>query len=156
MDLKELSALLNGEDKQDVVLAGIGNIDRRDDYLGIALLEAIKARFHDIKTINCHDMPENYTGPILALKPKIVVFLDALHTDGSTGSAFLFDHSEIAGIAASTHGLSLGVIAEYLINTCECKVYLLGIIPKDISNGTGLSSEIIQSINNVVTGVINA
>jgi len=134
-----------------VVLAGIGNNMKGDDGAGPAVIERLQASGSPVASINCGDIPENYLGKIAALKPATIVFVDAVEMNEPAGTVRLFTSDKIISGGASTHGMSLDMLARYLAAETGAAVYLLGIQPKSVALGATLSPEVEAAVKALVS-----
>ena len=74
--------------------------------------------------------PENLTGEIRAFGPSHVVILDAADLGRRPGTVELVPvDAPSLSVSASTHGLPLEVLANYLRQSIGCDVLVLGIQP---------------------------
>ncbi|RLI34980.1 hydrogenase maturation peptidase HycI [Candidatus Bathyarchaeota archaeon] len=142
-----LRSWLRGAER--VVVAGIGSPLRRDDYIGVKIvkdLENLRALPRDrILLIECGTVPENFTKTIGNFKPTHILLIDAALLNLPPGSTRLIKPDEIGGIAVSTHTLPLNILCRYLTEVTNAKIALLGVQPKDISLGEGMSEELTKT-----------
>jgi len=127
-----------------VVIAGIGNPLRRDDFVGIKIAKNLRNRVsRSVYLIECETVPESYIGPITEFKPTHVLVIDAAFLNQKPGSSKLVKPDQMAVIPpTSTHALPLQIFCEYLARTTEAKIALLAIQPKDTRFGEGLTAEL--------------
>ncbi len=131
------------------MFVGIGNKYSGDDGIGPEVIKKLKEADLPLNAIDCGDLPENHFRDMARFKPKSVVFVDAVAMNKAPGSYDLFESSQIQNFTVSTHGISLGMLAEYLNTELGAKVYLLGIQPKNLK-GEGLSEEASAGVTKVV------
>jgi hydrogenase 3 maturation protease len=62
---------------------------------------------------------------------------------------------EIDGMSASTHSLPLSMLVKFLILDLNCKVKLLGIQAASNEVGETVSPQVLQAVEEVVTGLDN-
>ena len=139
--------------EKPILFVGIGNNHKGDDGIGPDIIKKIKEAKLPINAIDCGLMPENHFKEIASYKPKSVVFIDAVSMNKEPGSYDFFETTQIENFTPSTHGISIGMIAEYLNTELGAKVYLLGIQPKSLKKGEGLSieaSKAVVALTNVV------
>ncbi len=124
-----------------VVIAGIGNSLRKDDYVGVEVVRHLKNRVPpNVHIIECETVPESFTQSIEELKPSHVLIVDAAFIDSKPGDSRLVSPQKLQEQQAiSTHALPLRIFCEYLLQTTEAKIALLVIQPQDTSFGEGLT-----------------
>ena len=127
-----------------VVVAGIGNPLRKDDYVGGSVVEDLRGRVSQrVYLIECETVPESFIGPITKFEPTHVLLIDAGFLNRKPGSWELVYANGMAERAAiSTHALPLQIFCEYITKTTSAKIALLVIQPKDTSFGEGLTTEL--------------
>jgi len=138
------------EFEKPVLFVGIGNRDSGDDAIGPEIIKMIKEAKLPLNAIDCGMMPENYFKDIASYRPKTVVFIDAVAMNKAPGTLDLFESDKIESFSVSTHGISLGMIAEYLKAELKTKVYLLGIQPKSIKQGDMISEEVTKTVSKLI------
>ena len=142
-DLKvELEKWLVGKEK--IVIAGIGNPIRQDDYVGLKIVEDLRGKVPDnVCLLECETVPESYLLDIEQFKPTHVLLIDAAFLGLKPGLASLFDAQDIVDFPAiTTHVLPLKVFCEYVKQSTGAKLGLLLIEPKSMEFGEGLSVEV--------------
>jgi len=124
-----------------IALLGIGNELRRDDSVGLTVIDRLGALIDDpsISLVKCHEVPENFTGRVKRFKPACVILIDAADFGGVPGEIRVFDLSELEGIEITTHRPSLAVLGEYLQSETSAGIFVIGIQPADREFGEGLS-----------------
>jgi hydrogenase 3 maturation protease len=136
-----------------VAVVGMGHELRGDDAAGIAVARALHASLPDDEralAIDAGPVPENQTGPLRRFWPDIVLFVDAAEMDEPPGAIRWLPWNEADGLGASTHTLSLQILARFLIRELGCKVALLGIQPVDNAIASRLSPEMAEAIDAIV------
>jgi len=142
-DLKaELEKWLIGREK--IVVAGIGNPIRQDDYVGLKIVESLQGKVPDnVCLLECETVPESYLLDIEQFKPTHVLLIDAAFLGLKPGLASLLDAQKIVDFPAiTTHVLPLKVFCEYVKQSTGAKIMLLLIEPKSMEFGEGLSIEV--------------
>jgi len=124
-----------------IALLGIGNELRRDDSVGLTVIDRLGALIDDpaISLVKCHEVPENFTGRVKRFKPACVILIDAADFGGTPGEARVFELSELQGIELTTHRPSLTVLGEYLQSETSAGIFVIGIQPADREFGEGMS-----------------
>ena len=137
-DLKEW---LNGA--SNVVVAGIGNEIRHDDFVGVKIAQDLKGKVSGkVYLIECETVPESFMDEIVELKPSHVLLIDAAILDLAPGEVRLYDVEKVVNVPSiTTHMLPLRVFCDYITQMAQTKLALLLIQPKDTDFGEGLTSE---------------
>ena len=137
---------------------GIGNPLRKDDGIGIVLLEKLV----EIKD----DLPDDIeyidggTGGMnllhLFARFDIVVFIDAVNFGGEVGESKLFKSEDVNSkkipINISTHESDILKVIQISkkLKECPSKLFIFGIQPEDTSFGQTISNEIQENIDLLV------
>jgi len=142
---EELEKWLVGKEK--VVIAGIGNPIRQDDYVGLKIVEGLQGKVPgNVRLLECETVPESYMLDIEQFKPTHVLLIDAASMGLKSGQACLIDAEKVADFPAITsHVLPLRVFCEYVRQTTGAKIGLLLVEPKFMEFGEGLSVEVEQA-----------
>jgi hydrogenase 3 maturation protease len=127
-----------------VVIAGVGNPLRRDDFVGVEVVRNLRNEVsQNVYLIQCETVPESFIQPIIDFRPSHILVIDAGLLNLLPGSLKLVEPKEItAAPAVSTHALPLQIFCEYLAKTTNAKLTLLIIQPKETSFGEGLTEEL--------------
>jgi len=133
--------LTNGE---RVVVAGIGNPIRSDDFVGVKIVQNLQGKVSErVYLIECETVPESFLQPIVEFNPTHVLLIDAALIGLMPGETRLIDPQRIADFPAiSTHMLPLRIFCEYLTATTKAKISLLLIEPKNVEFGEGLTPDV--------------
>ncbi|MGD0643354.1 MAG: hydrogenase 3 maturation endopeptidase HyCI [Candidatus Bathyarchaeia archaeon] len=139
---KELESWL--AEAKKVVIAGIGNPIRSDDYVGLNIVEKLKGKLPEtVCLLECETVPESYLLDIEEFKPTHVLLIDAAFLESNPGEARLVDAEKISDSSAiTTHILPLRIFCEYVKQATGAKIALLLIEPKSVEFGEGLTAEI--------------
>jgi len=132
---------------QKVVVAGIGNPFRRDDFVGVEIVRNLKNKVSgSVYLIEAETIPENYMQKITDFKPTHILLIDAGIINKPAGTPQLVDHAQlIRKTSISTHTLPLRIFCDYLTQTTAAKIALLIIQPQDTSFGEGLTTKLKQT-----------
>jgi len=146
---KELGKWLSGAER--VVIAGIGNPIRMDDYVGVKIIQNLRGRVSDkVMLIECESVPESYMQQIIDFNPTHILLIDAAVLGLKPSESRLVKPEQLTSIPAfSTHMLPLRIFCEYLTKTIKAEIALLLIEPKKTDFGEELSSEISISAENI-------
>jgi len=134
-----------------VVIAGIGNPLRKDDFVGVKIVRNLQGKVSEaVYLIECEIVPESFIQPIEEFKPTHILVIDAALLNLKPGSSKLIEPTQLAEqTAISTHALPLRIFCEYLARTTEAKIALLMIQPRDASFGEGLTVELEKTAKNL-------
>ncbi|MFA5364857.1 MAG: hydrogenase 3 maturation endopeptidase HyCI [Candidatus Bathyarchaeia archaeon] len=124
-----------------VVIAGIGNPFRRDDYVGVETVKKLENKTgKNVILIKAETVPESYIQKITNFKPTHMLIIDAGLIGMQPGKSKLVDPEQLLRkTAMSTHTLPLGVFCDYIAKTAGTKISLLVIQPQDTGFGEGLT-----------------
>lgn len=138
----ELERWVSGFEK--VVIVGIGNSLRKDDFVGVKIVRELKDKVStSVHLIECETVPESYLESIIESNPTHILVIDAALLNLKPGSSRLVSPRELQDRkAVSTHILPLRLFCDYLTQTVEAKIALLLIQPKDTSFGEGLTEDL--------------
>jgi hydrogenase 3 maturation protease len=139
---KELAKWLKGAER--VVIVGIGNPIRMDDYVGVKIVQNLRGKVSDkVMLIEAETVPENYMHEIVGFQPTHVLLIDAAIQGLKPGETRLAKTSELKSSPVfSTHMLPLRLFCEQLSETAETKICFLLIEPKTTDFGEGMTPEI--------------
>jgi len=138
-------------------IIGLGNPLRRDDGIGIVLLELLMNRKKELpKNI---ELIDGGIGGInllhLLMRFNLVLLIDAVNFKGRPGEARVFSLKDIQSqkkpVMASTHNpdfLNILRLSQELKELPEALV-IFGVQPGDVSQGMGLSKEIETVLNDL-------
>jgi hydrogenase 3 maturation protease len=127
-----------------VVVAGIGNSMRSDDYVGPRIVEGLQGKVGcDVLLLECETVPESYILHIEEFKPTHVLLVDAAEMGLEVGDTKLLAAESLPQTPAiSSHGLSLRVFCEYLKKTNDAKIALLLVQPESMEFDEGLTPKV--------------
>ena len=125
-----------------VVVAGIGNPIRRDDFVGVKIVQDLKGKVSkNVRLIECETVPESFLQEIIDLKPSHLLLIDAAFIGLKPGEMRLVFPEQVADFpAVTTHVLPLRIFCEYIKNMAETKIALLLIEPETTEFGEGLTA----------------
>ena len=127
-----------------VVVAGIGNPIRMDDFVGVKIVQDLQGKLpKSICLIECETVPESFMDEIVELKPSHVLLIDAAVMGLKSGEARLLDAEKVTDFPPiSTHMLPLRVFCDYITQLTKAKIALLLIEPGNTNFGEGLTMEV--------------
>jgi len=136
-----------------VVVAGIGNPVRRDDFVGVEIVRKLQNRVSEsVFLIEAETVPESFMDPITKFKPTHILIIDAGIMNQKPGTPKLADPTQLMRkTSISTHTLPLRIFCDYLTETTAAKIALLIIQPQDASFGEGLTPKLKQTAKNLTT-----
>jgi len=143
-------------DAKRVVVAGIGNPIRMDDFVGVKIVQDLRGKVSEkVYLIECETVPENFIQQILDFKPTHILLVDAAVLGLEPGSSMLIEPERLVMFPAfSTHALPLRIFCEYLAKTTKAKIALLLIEPKKADFGEGLTLEVEASAQDIVDALL--
>lgn len=139
------------EGVRQLAVLGIGNELYLDDGAGVVLareLSRLKLSPERLQAFEAGPVPENFTGALRKMKPSHVLMADAANLGLAPGAIRVVDPAEITGAGFSTHTLPLKILASY-IERVGSRVVIIGIQPKTIFLGDGLSPEVADAVSRV-------
>jgi len=92
--------------------------------------------------------PENFINQLKDFDEIIII--DALEFDGEIGEVKIFELDEIKGSLISTHNIPISLLQNFFPDS---KIKIIGIQPKNIEFGEGLSEELESKIEEIVEKV---
>jgi len=139
---KKLREWFSGAER--VVVAGIGNPIRMDDFVGVKVVRDLQGKVSEkVLLIECETVPESFIQQIVDFRPSHVLLIDAAVMGLEPGACRLVKPEHLKVFPAiSTHMLPLRVFCDYLAKTLEAKIVLLLIEPKETDFGESLSREV--------------
>jgi hydrogenase 3 maturation protease len=147
---KKLNDWLAGAER--VVVAGIGNPIRTDDFVGVKIVQDLKGKVSSkVHLIECETVPESFMDEIVELKPSHVLLVDAAVLGLKPGEVRLFEAKEVMSFPAiSTHTLPLRVFCDYITQLTKAKIALLLIEPENTEFGEGLTAEVQAAAEKII------
>ena len=131
-------------DAKKVVVAGIGNTIRSDDYVGLNIVEKLKGKLpENVCLLECETVPESCLLDIEEFNPTHVLLIDSAFLGLKPGAVRLINPERLTGFSAvTTHILPLRLFCDYVTAMTRAKVGLLLIEPCDVEFGEGLTPEV--------------
>ncbi len=144
------------------MIAGIGNLYRKDDGIGVIISRAIKDRINtknDLKVDVVEISEPSLLIDVLHNYDKIII-IDAIRSNSidTIGTVHILNYKDIDDkCIASTHTIDLRdlLILTGTIYSINMDFTLIGIEGKDFSMGEGLSPELMDKISNIISTVID-
>jgi len=107
---ERLGAIARG---RRVAVVGVGNPLCGDDGVGPLVAARLAAR-GVAGALDAGPVPENHLGPLLALAPEVVLFVDAVEHGAPAGAVRLVRAADLGPRLSSTHAPSLRLLAALL------------------------------------------
>ncbi|MEM0285895.1 MAG: hydrogenase maturation peptidase HycI [Candidatus Methanomethylicaceae archaeon] len=144
------------KDSKKLLFIGIGNNLRKDDGAGIRIVNILKRK--GIKNVlNCGPSPENYIGIIKKISPTHIIFFDAVEMGKEPGHFEIIKECDFYEQILSTHKIPMNLLFQILKNEIpNLKILFIGIQPKNIDFGKGISYPVAKGINSLVNKIIKA
>jgi hydrogenase 3 maturation protease len=152
---KELGKWLSSAKR--VVVAGIGNPIRMDDFVGVKIVQDLQGKVSsNVCLIECETVPESFIKQIIDFYPTHVLLIDAAIIGLKPGESQLVKPEKLTDFpAVSTHMLPLRIFCSYVDETTKAKIGLLLIEPKKTDFGEELSSEVAASAADIVNALLH-
>ncbi len=144
---------------KDILIAGAGNTLRHDDGIGPAIIQLLKTG-DAAKKADLVDAGTDALALIDSIKQyKKVLIIDAVNMGLPPGTVKTFSPDEAIinakSDSLSTHGFGLPDLLSLLKQLdINPEIKIIGIQPKDISFGEGLSDEVSAKMDEIVKAVI--
>ena len=139
-------------DADRVVVAGIGNPIRRDDFVGVKIAQDLIGKVSDkVQLLECETVPESSLQEIVDLNPSHVLLIDAAVLGLKPGETRLVFPERVANFPAiTTHVLPLRIFCELIANMTKSKIALLLIEPENTEFGEGLTPKVQAAADKIV------
>jgi hydrogenase 3 maturation protease len=131
------------------VIVTVGNTMRSDDGVGSFIASHLKS-IDNLKIIDAAYNPENIIDEVCDISPQRVIFIDAADFKGEPGEAILVDKDHIPETSLSTHAIPLKVVANLIEVDTKAVISYIGIQPKSVEFGEGLSEEIKKTAKEII------
>jgi len=153
---KELKKWLSGAEK--VVVAGIGNPIRMDDFVGVKIVQGLNGKVSKrVLLIECETVPEGNMNQITEFNPTHVLLIDAAVLGLKPGEAKLANPEKLTSFPAfSTHLLPLRMFCEHIAVTTKAKIGLLLIEPEKTDFGEGLTPKMMTAAGKITEALQKA
>ncbi|MFW9864177.1 MAG: hydrogenase maturation peptidase HycI [Candidatus Thorarchaeota archaeon] len=130
-------------DAKKIAVLGVGNDLRSDDGLGLVIVDGLKhMQGPNLLVENVGSVPEAFASNLTDFGAEKVIMVDAADMLRPPGHIELITKDRIGGITISTHRMPLSLLMQYLEDRTGAQTLLLGVQPKNIEFGEGLSPEI--------------
>lgn len=136
-------------------VVGVGNTLRGDDGAGPEVIANLGGRI-DLPIVDASEVPENYGGWVVREGLESVVFVDAVDFGGEPGEFRVIPLQKLMMSASSTHRLSLHYVIRYLEEEWGGDALLVGIQPKSLTLGEGLTAEVTAGVRALADTLVAA
>ena len=141
--------------RAETIVLGLGNVLHSDDGAGPALADLISAeKSQSITAFNCGTAPENFTGVVRKLHPRLLIIADASLMNMQPGTLRKIPADKIADTAVGTHMLPLSHLIEYLREDAD-EIIMIGIQPENLNDGDELSPEVLCAVEQLKTLILS-
>jgi len=134
------------KDAKRIVVVGIGNELRKDDFVGVKIVKTLKGQVpKNVMLIESETVPESFIESIVEFHPTHVLLIDAGLLKLEPGEMRLIKTSELPSPTSSpisTHALPLQLFCEFVQEATNTRLALILIQPRDADFGEGLSAEV--------------
>jgi hydrogenase 3 maturation protease len=134
------------EHAEAIVVVGIGNQLRRDDYVGMKVVQDLTGKTSgNVMLIESETIPESSIESIIEFNPNRILLIDAGALGLNPGEIVFKESTTVLGptrSAISTHALPLKLFCEYLERMIQAEIGLLIIQPENTDFGEGLSEHV--------------
>lgn len=125
---------------------GVGNVMKGDDGAGPETVHRLEGLGFPLPMADATEVPENYGGWVPKQELEAVVFVDAVEFGGEPGECSVIPLEKLMVSASNTHRMSLHYTVMYLRDEWEGDAILVGIQPKSLALGEGLSTEVTAGV----------
>lgn len=142
-------------DCKTIVVAGIGNPIRSDDFVGVKIVQDLQGQVpKGVHLIECETVPESFMHEIVDIKPSHMLLIDSALLGLKPAEIRLVFPEQVTDFpAVTTHQLPLRVFCEYITKMTGAKIALLLIEPKNVAFGEGLTPEV-QEVAEKITEIL--
>lgn len=133
-----------------IAILGIGNELRTDDGLGPFIIANLQISSPFVMVENVGSVPEAFASSITEFGAQRVILIDAADMHRPLGHVEIVTRGRIGGVAISTHSMPLSLLMMYLEQETGAETVLLGIQPKSIAFGEGLTEEVMVVCQEVI------
>jgi len=141
---EKLEKILRRKSKT-ILFAGVGNVLRNDDGVGVFIASGIVQR-DNISTLLVEASIENYIAKINSISPDILIIADCLDFNREPGYADIIPVEQTNEFTITSHNISLKRVSEFL----KMEVYVLGVQPADLRVGEHLTPVVRESAEKII------
>jgi len=135
-----------------VVIAGIGNPIRTDDFVGVKIIRELRGKVSkNVYLIECETVPESFAQQIVEFNPTHILLIDAAILGKEPGDSVFSKPEELTTFSAiSTHSLPLRIFCDFLSENTSAEIALLLIQPERTDFGENLTPVVEASAKKIV------
>ena len=142
----------------EAVVIGVGNRWRRDDAVGLEIIDALRERVDDSVSLVESDGEPTRLLDAFAMAPTVVM-VDAVVTGAKPGAIHRFTDQELPdqmGIGQSSHLVQLVETIELgkLLDKLPNGLVLIGVESTDFENGEGMSAAVAAGVTVAADAVV--
>jgi hydrogenase 3 maturation protease len=140
-----------------VVVVGVGNPIRMDDFVGMKIVQDLKGHVDAdrVMLIEAETVPENHIQEIIEFKPTHILIIDAAKMGLKFGEVRLMNPEKLTDVPAiSTHILPIRIFCEHIAGETASWVRLLLIEPQQTDFGEKMTPEVEFSACRVVNALL--
>ena len=131
------------------VVIGVGNRWRRDDAVGLEIVDVLEERVDDSVRLVHSDGEPTRLLDAFALAPRVIM-VDAVVTGAPPGTVHRFTDEDLSHLVQLVETIHLGMLLGRLPNG----LVLIGIEATDFANGEGMTEAVVAAIPSAATVVI--
>ncbi|TAN40957.1 MAG: hydrogenase 3 maturation endopeptidase HyCI [Nitrospirae bacterium] len=120
----------------------VGNGLRSDDGAGPYIAAKAAEPHPGVALLDAGDKPENVLDKAVSFKPARTIIIDAADFGGQPGDIRLLPEDAIPSNTLTTHTFPLPVVAKMIAEDTGSEIFFIGIQPKSMAFGEGLSDEV--------------
>ncbi len=133
------------KDLTKILLAGVGNVLRSDDGVGVYIVSGIEGH-NNLSKLLVEVSIENYINKINSIAPDILVIADCIDFNREPGYADIIPVEQTNEFNISSHNITLKRVSEFL----KMKVYVLGVQPASLRVGENLTPVVKESAEKII------
>lgn len=138
---ERLADFITGAKK--IAVLGVGNDLRTDDGLGLVIVNGLKhIQGPNLLVENVGSVPEAFASNLAEFGAERVIMVDAADMLKPPGHIELVTKERIGSVTISTHRMPPSLLMQYLEDRTGAHTILLGVQPRSIEFGEGLTPEI--------------
>ena len=142
--------------KEKYALMAVGSEEMGDDAVALKTAKILKEK--DLKgewlVIRCGLYPENFVGVVTRSGVKVAVIVDAVEMGMKPGEIRIVEKRNLDTVLLTTHRIPLSFLLSYLEKEIE-KVLFIGVQPKKLERGRGMSPELEKAANSLAESLLN-
>jgi hydrogenase 3 maturation protease len=132
-------------DHSKILFAGVGNVLRSDDGVGVYIVSGLENR-NNVSKLLVEVSIENYINKINSISPDILVIADCLDFNRESGYADIIPVELTNEFNISSHNITLKRVSEFL----KMKVFVLGIQPASLCVGENMTPVVKESADKII------